>query len=170
MSDSHKPEQTEHKKYSGPNHSGSQRTSPYPVSRLAPHYELVDLAHQISEADAKINIRVSAKLKVIADQIKMLQSEAQAILADAQKDQELHQAECNFSRIAGKIYHLYRKPDGKTYFSMLSPDDWAGKMPHDFVASYRLETDMSWTPAENLENDDDTRQLINDLLKKKGLL
>jgi len=156
-------------KHSGPNHQGKNNTSPYPVSRLAPHFELVDLARQISEADAKINIRVSAKLKVIADQIKALQAQAQEVLQDAQQDQQLHQAQCNFSRIPGRIYHLYKKPQGDSYFSMLSPEDWQGKTPHEFIASYRLENDMSWTLAETIQ-DDDSKELINELLKKNGLI
>lgn len=157
-------------KHQGPNHQGGDNTSPYPVSRLAPQIELVDIARQISEADAKINIRVSAKLKVIADQIKLLQEEAQNILEDAQKDQELHQADCNFIRIPGHVYHLYRKPQGRTYFSMLSPDEWQGNTPHEFIASYRLETDMSWTLADHKHQEDDSRELINQLLMKKGLI
>lgn len=132
-------------KHTGSNHQGTGITSPYPVSRLAPQFELVDLARQISEADAKINIRVSAKIRVIADQIKALQAQAQAVLEDAQKDHQLHQAECHFSRNPGKIYHLYKKPQGQIYFSMLSLDDWQGNPPHLFIASYRLENDMSWT-------------------------
>ena len=156
-------------KHSGPNHQGADKTSPYPVSRLAPHFELVDLAKQISEADAKINIRVSAKLKVIADQIKHLQAQAQAVLEDAHQDHQLHQAQCNFSRIPGKIYHLYKKNQDQSYFSMLSPDDWQGKAPHQYVNSYRLENDMSWTLAEKTLDEDDSRELINRLLMEKGL-
>lgn len=157
-------------RHSGPNHQGQDHSSPYPVSRLAPHFELVDLARQISEADAKINIRVSSKLKVIADQIKALQEQAQEVLEDAQKDQQLHQAQCNFSRIPGRIYHLYQKPQGKTYFSMLSPEDWQGKHPHEFIASYQLENDMSWTLADKINDQDDSQELINQLLQKKGLI
>ena len=156
-------------RYNGSNHKGADSSSPYPVSRLAPHFDLLDLARQISEADDKINIRVSAKLKVIADQIKLLQEEAQAVLEAAQKDQQLHQAECHFARIPGRVYHLYKKPQGKIYFSMLSPDDWGGNMPHAYIASYRLENDMSWTLAENTMDEDDSRALINELLRKNGL-
>ena len=83
-------------------HKGSDSTSPYPVSSLSPNFELVDLAKQISEADAMINTRVSAKLKVIADQIKALQQEAKSALEEAQLDQQLHNAACNFKRIPGK--------------------------------------------------------------------
>ena len=149
-------------------HRGGDRTSPYPVSRLAPQVELVDLARQISTADAMINTRVSAKLKVIADQIRLLQSEAQAVLEAAQQDQELHRAECNFKRIPGRIYHLYRKSDGRSYFSMLSPDDWGAAPPHEFIDSYKLENDLSWTSIDHLDDRDDSRELIDRLLLEKG--
>jgi len=156
-------------KHTGSNHKGDDRTSPYPVSRLAPQVELVDLARQISEADAMVNTRVSAKLKVIADQIKSLQLEAQSVLEEARLDQDLHRAECNFKRIPGKIYHLYQKNNGNTYFSMLSPDDWGGSMPHEYINSYRLENDMSWLPLDRLGEKDDSRELVNRLLLQKGL-
>ena len=149
-------------------HQGGDRTSPYPVSRLSPQVELVDLARQISTADAMINTRVSAKLKVIADQIRLLQTEAQTVLESAQQDQELHRAECNFKRIPGRIYHLYRKTTGRCYFSMLSPDDWGASPPHEFVDSYKLENDLSWTPVDELDQGDDSRELIDRLLLEKG--
>lgn len=160
----------ESKKYRGPVHQGADRSSPYPVSRLAPAMELVDLARQIDQADAMLNTRVSAKLKVIADQVKVLQAEARAILEQTQRDQDLHRVQCNFKRQPGRIYHLYRRGDGSRYFSMLSPNEWRGRPPHDFVGSYRLETDMSWTPAEALDEPDDTRELVQRLLEQKGLV
>ncbi|MDH5765746.1 MAG: DUF2452 domain-containing protein [Gammaproteobacteria bacterium] len=151
-------------KYTGNNHQGEDSTAPYPVSRLAPQVELVDLAKQISEADAMVNTRVSAKLKVIADQIKSLQAEARAVLDEAMLDQDLHRAECNFKRIPGKVYHLYERAGGSVYFSMLSPEDWRGRCPHSYVNSYRLEADMSWLPLDRLDEKDDSRELVNRLL------
>lgn len=128
-------------------HAGPARTSPYPVSRLAPAHDLVDTARQIAEADNVIGTVVHAKLSVIAEQIRALQEQARGILEDAVDAAELHRAGCNFPKKVGHIYHLYRRPNGSTYFSMLSPDDW-GEPPHEFVNSYRLEPDMSWTPAD----------------------
>ena len=150
-------------------HEGPSRTSPYPVSRLAPAVELVDLAKQITQADAMVNTRVSAKLKVIADQIKSLQAEARSVLEEAQQDQHLHHAECNFKRMPGKLYHLYKKSNGSTYFSMLSPDDWGGVAPHEYMNSYRLENDLSWTPSERLDDEDNSAELVQRLLLEKGL-
>jgi len=154
------------KRFQGERHQGPDHAAPYPVSRLAPAIELVDLAKQIAEADAMLNTRVSAKLKVIADQVKALQDEARAVLEETRRDQELHRAQCNFQRKPGRIYHLYRKPDGTRYFSMLSPEDWRGRSPHEFLGSYRLEADMSWTPADELDRPDDTGELVRRLLRQ----
>jgi len=145
-------------------HQGSARTSPYPVSRLGAAVDLVDIAREISTADSHINTRVSSKLELIADQIRHLQSEARSVLEAAQRDQQLHRAQCNFKRIPGKLYHLYLRSDESAYFSMLGPDEWGGKPPHPFSGSYRLEIDMSWTPEAELNRPDDSRELVQRLL------
>jgi hypothetical protein len=133
-------------RHGGDRHDGPARTSPYPVSRLAPTHDLVDAARQIAEADQLIGTVTHAKLEVIARQIRTLQDEARKILDDARADAELHRAQCSFRKTIGHVYHLYRHADGRLYFSMLSPDDWHGQPPHAFEGSYRLEPDMSWTP------------------------
>lgn len=157
---------SDYKKYPGQKHHGSQNTAPYPVSRLGANVELVDLARQISQADAMLNTRVSSKLQVIADQIRLLQAEARNILAQTQQDQELHRLPCNFKKAPGKIYHVYSKPNGQHYFSMLSPAEWGQSPPHAYQGSYRLENDQSWTPTERLNEEDNSRELVMQLLNK----
>ena len=152
------------KRYQGERHDGPGRSSPYPVSRLAPATDLVDVAREIARADTMINVRASAKLHVIADQIRALQAQARAVLEEVRTDQDLHRAECGFKRLPGKVYHLYRRDDGTRYFSMLSPQDWGRSVPHEFLGSYRLEVDMSWTPAERMNDPDDTAEVVSRLL------
>jgi len=134
-------------------HDGPARTSPYPMSRLAPAHDLVDVARQIQQADRTIGTVVTSKLDVIAKQIRLLQEEARGILEGARRDLDLHRAECSFSKRAGGLYHLYERPDETLYFSMLSPDDWRGSPPHAFRGSYRLEADQSWTPADDIDGE-----------------
>ena len=67
--------------------------------------------------------------------------EARRVLGQARQEQALTGAQCAFKRIPGKTYHLYRKGDGTPFFSMLSPEDWHGAPPHEFLGSYRLEPD-----------------------------
>ncbi len=129
-------------------------SSPYPVSRLAPAFDLVDAAREIARADAMITSIAGSKLALIADQIRALQAEARAVLEQAQRDFDLHRARCAFERRPGHVYHLYRRAPDELYFSMLSPADWEGTPPHEHVGSYRLEADMSFTPAESIEDHD----------------
>lgn len=119
--------------------------SPYPVSRLDPPYTLVDLAKEIARADDMLSVQTNGKLRLLAEQIRGLQEEAQKIMMETRRNQELRRAECNFSKKAGKIYHLYKKKDDSLIFSLLFPQEWGEKKPYTFVGSYRLENDMSWT-------------------------
>jgi hypothetical protein len=123
---------------------GKDFLSPYPVSRLAPSYELVDLANEISRADDMLTVQASGKLRLLAEQIKVLQKEAHKILHETRRNQELHRAECNFKKKVGQIYHLYRKDDETLLFSLLSPEEWGRRLPYAYVGSYRLTSDMSW--------------------------
>ena len=150
-------------------HQGDARSSPYPVSRLAPAFDGGDLAAEIARAESILSIRTEARLRVIADQIKLLQDEARKILADARQDQALTAARCTFKRIPGKTYHLYRRADGQPFFSMLSPQDWGGRAPHAFLGSYRLETDYSWTPTDRAAPTDETGELVAQLLRIGGI-
>lgn len=125
--------------------------SPHPLSRLSAPIDLIDVAREIQAADSVLTAVAGAKLESIARQIRALQQEAARTLEEARQDAELHRAHCNFKKIPGKLYHLYKRDSGERYFSLLSPDDWGGHPPHAFQGSYRLESDMRFTPAEQLE-------------------
>lgn len=124
-----------------------ERASPYPLSRLAPRFDLVDAAREIAEADRQLGAITHAKLAVILEQVRALQAQARAIVEEARASRDLHRAECRFKRVPGRTYHLYRRANGSLYFSMLSPDEWGGAPPHAFEGSFRLEDDMTYTPA-----------------------
>ena len=137
-------------------------TSPYPMSRLAPSFDLVDVARQIQEADALVTATATDKLSLLADQIRAIQDQAKKILEDAQRDAVLHRATCHFKKRPGAVYHLYERPDGKLYFSMLSPEEWGDALPHPFRGSFRLEIDLSFSPVEELAR----RAARSDLVKR----
>src|SRR5689334_22054604 len=139
--------------------------SPYPLSRLAPRFDLVSMAQEIQAADTMLAAVAGAELEAIADQIRALRERAQDVLERARRDAGLHRARCRFRKQPGRIYHLYREPDGTQYFSLLSPDDWRGKPPHAFAGSFRLELDQSWTPASEIEARDRGRMASRRLLE-----
>ncbi len=130
--------------HQGGQHEGADHSAPYPVSRMAPAIELVDMAREIAAADNMLATVSHARLTVIAEQIRALQAQAHAILEQTRRDQLLHRAACNFKRIPGRVYHLYRRDDDNLYISMLAPQEW-GEPPDAFVGSFRLENDMSWS-------------------------
>jgi hypothetical protein len=123
------------------------RAAPYPMSRLSPRFDLVDLAAEIARADETVSLVAGGKLEIIRQQIVALQEKARAILHEVAAAAELHRARCNFRKVPGRVYHLYRA-SGELYFSMLSPDDWDGAPPHPFEGSYRLELDQTFTRVD----------------------
>lgn len=152
-----------------PRQRPAPHASPYPVSRLSAPISLVDTAREIERADQMIQATASAQLQVIADQIRSLQEQAAQVLDQAHKDAALHRARCNFTRVVGKVYHLYEASDGELFFSMLSPEDWNGAPPHPHRGSYRLEADQSWTDANDLEAIDAQRAQMRQLVSKRLL-
>jgi hypothetical protein len=131
------------KRYDGPSHA-----APYGLSRLAPAYDLVDVAAQIQKADETLATMTGGKLAVIAEQIGKLQEQARVLLERARRDAELHRACCNFEKKPGRVYHLYRKEDGTMWFSLIGPDEWTSVQPQTYEGSYRLELDMSFTRVD----------------------
>jgi len=150
----------------------AQMVSANATHRMHNPSDLVALASYVSTADNYTKSTVGGKLELITEQIRMLQAQARRVLNDAKRDVELNHAKCNFKRVPGRIYHLYRRTtaaaDGEervdTYFSMLSPDEWGGKNPDEFLESYRLEHDMSWTPYDQTAARDARRNFDASLL------
>lgn len=151
-------------------HDGPAHASPYGLSRLAPAIRLVDVAQEIAQADQMIGAVASSKLETIARQIRMLQDEAKRVLEQTKRDLDLHRAECRFTRRPGHVYHLYRKGTGLSW-SMIAPHEWRGQPPHEFLGSYRLEADRSWTPLEAIEEREEAisaEAILGHLLPEHG--
>lgn len=132
-------------------YDGPARAAPYPLSRMAPSFSLVDVAQQIQAADQTLATMTGGKLSLIADQIQRLQSEARAILEKAKRDAELHRVSCQFVKTPGGIYHLYRRADGVLWFSRLAPEEWVTPQAQTFEGSYLLELDQSFTRVDSVE-------------------
>ncbi|XP_065564186.1 uncharacterized protein C1orf50 homolog isoform X1 [Artemia franciscana] len=126
--------------------------------------DLVELAHEIQKADDFTKANASNKLQVIAEQIRFLQEQAKRILEDARRGNDLNHVACNFKKIPGKLYYLYRRESGQKYFSMLSPGDWGNSQPHEYLGTYKLEYDYSWTPESKIAARSDELGTINKIL------
>jgi len=129
---------------------GSTATAPYPLSRMAPAFDIVDVAKEIRKADDTIATMTTGKLVVLAEQIRALQEKARELLEKARVDAELHRAKCNFEKKIGGIYHVYEEVDGVRWFSLFGPQEWKTGAPHGYVGSFRLEADQSFTRTEDI--------------------
>ncbi|KAF4525347.1 hypothetical protein B566_EDAN007829 [Ephemera danica] len=99
---------------------GLQLVNPKAVSRRSPG-DLVSLAQEIQKADVVVHASATAKLELILAQVRHLQEMARKVILEAKESADLHHAACNFRKVPGFIYHLYRRDSGQLYFSMLSP-------------------------------------------------
>jgi len=122
----------------------TQRSSSYPTSRLSVPFEPLNQIEAIKDSDRMLGAVAKGKLELIAGQIENLKKQARDIIMKAEIDMRLHRATCSFEKRVGHTYYLYERSEESVYFSMLSPDDWRGSPPHNFLGAYRLEPDQSW--------------------------
>merc|ERR1711878_263088 len=90
-------------------------------------FALVELAEQVEKADQFTRATAGSKLTVIAEQVRFLQEEARM-------NALLHKTSCNFKKIPGKTYYVYkqRKNPDQEMLSMISPEEWGPSGP-EFV-------------------------------------
>ena len=100
---------------------GYQLVCPEESGKIRSQFDLVELAGEIQIADKFTRATAGSKLSVIAKQVMFLQQQAQKILEEAVRDKEINHMACNFKRIPGKLYHIYKRPNGRNYMSMISP-------------------------------------------------
>lgn len=84
------------------------------------------------------------QLGQIHEQIKLLAEQAKQIQRRKELSEQVYRAEIGFEPLVGHLYHLYEKTDGSWLLSMLSPQEWGSKCPHQFVESLRLLADHTW--------------------------
>merc|ERR1712156_650197 len=148
---------------------GHQLVNPEKSGKIRSQFDLVELAGEIQTADKFTRATAGSKLSVIAEQVRFLQEQARKILEDAQRDKEINHMACNFKRIPGKLYFIYKRANGKNYMSMISPEEWGKDCP-EFVAAYKLEHDMSWTPQANVTAKEDENAIIDKILRNQSHL
>merc|ERR1712158_330613 len=103
-------------------------------------FDLVELAANIQTADQFTRATAGSKLTVIAEQVRFLQQQARKVLEDARLNALLHKTACNFKKVPGKTYYVYKQranPD-EEMLSMISPEEWGPGGP-EYVGGYRLE-------------------------------
>ncbi|MEQ2311062.1 hypothetical protein AMECASPLE_015757 [Ameca splendens] len=150
--------------------SGVELVNLYQTNRVGDPMNLVALAEQVQKADDFIKANACNKLTVIADQIRYLQEQARKVLEEAKRDTDLHHAACNIVKRPGSMYYLYQRPSGQKYFSIISPKEWGPSRPHPFLGAFKLQHDMSWTPADEVEKRDAEIAIMAKVLSQQTAL
>merc|ERR1712083_678880 len=143
---------------------GHQLVCPEESGKIRSQFDLVELAGAIQQADKFTRATAGSKLSVIAEQVRFLQEQARKILEEAQRDKEINHMACNFKRVPGTLYHIYKRKNGVKYMSLIGPEEWGPDGP-EFVASYKLNHDHSWTPIDDIERKDDENAKIDKILR-----
>lgn len=103
------------------------------------------------EVRASAEKRLAGLEKLFAE----LQAEAQLVVGGARRDIELHQVPLSGTKLRGQSYHLFQATDGRRFFSLLGPDDYAQINPsHRHLGHYRLQHDGAWTRLDADDKDD----------------
>merc|ERR1711918_63042 len=110
-------------------------------------FDLVELAAQVQKADQFTRATAGSKLTVIAEQVRFLQEQAKKVLEDARLNALLHKTACNFKKVPGKTYYVYKQ-----------------RANPEYVGGYRLEFDMSWTELKDCDRRGNEIQMINKIL------
>ena len=85
------------------------------------------------------------QLDMIFEQMKVLAKQASELKERAEVSQKIYEADINFQPVIGEHYFLYSKTNGKDVLSLISPDEWKGKMPFkEFIAEVKLLADHTW--------------------------
>ena len=93
-----------------------------PLISASPHAEYCDLTRFLCpQADSFVRANVGNKLQVIVEQIRFLQAQAEKVLGEAKRNNDLHHVTCNCKKIPGNMYYMYERPGGQRYMSMISP-------------------------------------------------
>uniref|UniRef100_A0A1A7XH30 Chromosome 1 open reading frame 50 n=1 Tax=Iconisemion striatum TaxID=60296 RepID=A0A1A7XH30_9TELE len=155
---------------SSPAPSGVELVSSCQTNRVGDPMDLVALAQQVQNGDDYIKANACNKLVVIADQIRYLQEQARKVLEDAKRDADLHHVACNIVKKPGNQYYLYQRPSGQKYLSIISPKEWGPSCPHPFLGAFKLQHDMSWTPAYEVDKRDAEIAIMDKLLSQQTAL
>ncbi len=111
------------------------------------------------EMRREVQASAMKRLEALDRVYQQLQAEARGVVGAARRDMALHAVPLNGTKLRGRDYHLFARPSGERFFSLLEAADYRGIDPAiRFVASYRLNHDGSWT---RLDADDEADKLAH---------
>lgn len=85
------------------------------------------------------------QLKLIYKQIELLADQARTLQTRVELSEKIYAADMGFEPFCGHHYYLFERENGQFTLSMISPEEWRGKMPFKtFAAEVKLLSDHTW--------------------------
>ena len=110
---------------------------PYPHHVAAPKIEALDLSTFNTLQAHKVTKSLQKRADEIASLMKSLQE-------DYTLNLQLYSAARSFEPVLGEVYHLYEKPDGTQFLSLIAPTEWKQK----YLYSGTLNSDGTWSRVQ----------------------
>jgi hypothetical protein len=110
---------------------------PYPHHVAAPKIETVDLSAFNTLQAYKVTKSLQKRTDEITTLIRQLQE-------DYTLNLQLYSATRSFEPVLGEVYHLYEKPDGTQFLSLIAPTEWKQK----YLYSGTLNSDGTWSRVQ----------------------
>jgi hypothetical protein len=83
-------------------------------------------------------------LNQIKKQVEFLIDQAKGIQKRIEFSEKIYLAECRFTPVIGKTYHLYQRSDSTEFLSMIEPNEWPQRINLVYLCSVTLLADHSW--------------------------
>ena len=106
----------------------------YPTELGSFNFSPINTSAFMVDSTSKVKKYYNSKLKEI-------ENEYNSIVSEIIINERLYSAKCTIDLTPGDSYHLYKKPDGSEFISILSPDDWS---IFEHIGEFEFLTDRRW--------------------------
>ena len=69
-----------------------------------------------------------------------LKEEWDKLVGEYESTRLIYETKYSFQPILGEVYHIYMGNDGKSFLSLINPNEW----DREYLGSYRLNTNGTW--------------------------
>jgi len=109
----------------------------------------IDRGRVTGLAVAAMYEQTDMQLDQIRKQVELLAAQAQEIQRRVEISERIYKVGMNFKPLIGHVYHLYTRPDGTEFISMVAPNEWGRSSKMEFQASVKLLADHTWEILKN---------------------
>lgn len=112
---------------------------PYGTNIGAPKITASDTTAWKNRSINRVNHKINTKYLE-------LKAEYEKMMAEFEYNTIIFNSEFSFEPVVGEVYHLYNRKSGKTFLSLISPNE----CDFDHIGSFYLNVDQTWEKVNDL--------------------